>query len=137
MIETIKILHCIAMENYSIGTTQPLKTTQKMMMWFSMCSTDESSTQRQKQQYIVYTSVVLIIEVIGFVASLTYCFKYIITDFDGAAFAFMIGIGDFGLIYIMIAAIQLRQQIANIFESLSRIYKIRKFIQKFETLKCF
>lgn len=107
---------------------RPLATTQQMMIWYSMCSADKSVTCPQKRRYVAYTSVVLIIEMIGFVASLAYCIKFIRIDFDSAAFAFMVGIGDFGLIYIMIAAIQLRQQIADLFTSLSEIYKARKFL---------
>lgn len=116
---------------------QPLTRTRQMLTWLSMCSADESTTNWQKLGHIAYTMAVSFVIVIGFVTSLVYCFECISTDFNGAAFAFQIAIGEFGLIYFMINAIQRRQQIGNIFASLSTINESSKFncnhqIQLFE-----
>lgn len=106
---------------------QPLATTHQMMTWLSMCPTAESTIHRQKPAYIAYTLVILLLNVIAFATSLTYCLKYFFIDFDGATFAFMVAIGDFGLVYFLIAGILMRQQMVKIFTSLSIIYKISKF----------
>lgn len=106
---------------------QPLASTRQMMTWLSMCPADETTTLRQRTGYIAYTLAIAFVIVTGFVTSLVYCFEYGSIDFDGAAFAFQIAIGEFGLIYFMIDAIQMRQQVGNIFASLSTIYKSSKF----------
>lgn len=107
---------------------QPLPTTCLMMTWLSMCPADElTTTRQQKSGYIAYTLAVFILNVICFVASLVYCLKFFSIDFDGAAFAFMAAIGEFGLIYFMITAILMRHQIRNIFLNLSMIYKTSRF----------
>lgn len=104
---------------------RPLATTQLMMTWLSMCPPDESITRKQKWYYIACTSATLTISVISCVTSFAYCLKFISTDFDGAVFAFMVGIAEFGLIYIMIVAIHKRQMIDDTFMGLSKIYKTR------------
>lgn len=38
----------------------------------------------------------------------------------------MIAIGEFGIIYVMVAAIIMRHRIADIFEKLTMIYQSRK-----------
>lgn len=105
---------------------QPLATTQLMMAWLSMCSADESRFPRQQAGHIAHTLSVLVLIVSSFIASVAYCLKYFSINFNSATFAFMVAIGDFGLIYFMIAAIQMRQEIDSIFTSLSTIYKDRK-----------
>ena len=117
---------------------KPLATTQLMMTWLSMCPADESSTKRQKMAHIAYTLAVFIINVICLAASLVFCLEHISIDFDSAIFAFMVCIGEFGLIYFMIVSIQMRHQIAEIFTGLSTIYKSSKFTYRiFGKLKFF
>lgn len=106
---------------------QPLATTQLVMMWFCMCPTDESTTSRQKLAFVMHTVVNLFLHVVSVAASLVFCVKYIKIDFNGATFAFMIGIAELGLVYFLIVAVLMRHQIGNIFESLSTIYKSSKF----------
>lgn len=99
---------------------QPLATTRRMMTWLSMCSAKESSSARQKIAFVAYT-------LIGFVASIAFCWKYFTIDFNGATFAFLIAIGEFGVIYFMFVAILMCYQIESIFTSLSTIYKSSEF----------
>lgn len=106
---------------------QPLASTRQMMTWLSMCPADESATLRQRTGYIAYTLFVSFMIVTGFVTSVIYCFEFVSVDFDGAAFAFQIAIGEFGLIYFLIDAIEMRQQVGHIFTSLSTIYKSSEF----------
>lgn len=96
-----------------------------------MCSADESTTSRWKNVYIAHTLVALIIEMVGFAASLVYCLKFISIDFAGATFGFMTAIGGFGIIYVLIDGIRMRHQIDNIFTSLLKIYKSSKLISIF------
>lgn len=105
---------------------KPLASTQLMMTWLSMCSVDESTTSRQRTGYIAHTLFVLIVNVINIVGNLAYCLKFISIEFDGAIFAFMVVIGEFGVIYFMIVGILLRQQMDSIFTSLSTIYNRSK-----------
>lgn len=97
---------------------QPLASTRQMMMWLSMCTADESSTERQQKAYVAHTYAVLFLNLASFVASVVFCLKYISIDFDGAMFAFMTAIGEFGGIYIMIIAIRMHHQIDNFFHEL-------------------
>lgn len=106
---------------------RPLATTQLMMTWHSMCPADELTTPRQKVEHIAYTLAVLIVNVMCFVTSLAYCVKFFSIDFGGAAFSLMNAIGELGVIYFWVIAIRKRQQIGDIFTSLSAIYKGRKF----------
>lgn len=105
----------------------PLASTRQILTWLSMCPAKKSATSRQRSGYFLYTLAIATVIGIGFVTSVVYCFQFISIDFDGAAFAFQIAIGEFGLIYFMIAAIGMRHRIANIFTSLSKIYKNSKF----------
>lgn len=106
---------------------RPLATTQLMMTWLSMCPVDESITVRQKIGRIANTLFVFFLNVVLFVSSLAYCLKYFSVDFDGAAFGFMCIIGEVGMIYFMIVAIRMRQQIGEIFSNLSTIYEASMF----------
>lgn len=106
---------------------QPLATIRRVMTWLSMCPPDESSTERQRKAYVVHTLAILFFCVISFIASLTFCLKYVLVDFDGSTFAFMVAIIEFGVVYFMIAAILMRHQIQGIFSSLSTIYNRSKF----------
>lgn len=92
-----------------------------------MCPVDETTTRRQRIAYIAHTLAILIICVISITTGLAYCIKFISIDFDGAVFGFMAGIAEFGIIYVLIAAVQMRYQIELIFTGLSRIYKSSKF----------
>lgn len=106
---------------------QPLATIRRMMTWLSMCPPDETATERQKKAYVAHTLTVLFLNVISFIASLAFCLKYVLVDFDGATYAFMTTVGQFGLIYFMIIAILMRQQIRGVFLSMSTIYNSSKF----------
>lgn len=106
---------------------QPLATTRLMMMWLSMCPADGSSKEQQRMAYVAHTWAVLFFNVINFVSSVAFCWKYFSIDFNGAMFAIMIAIGEFGLIYFMIVAILMCHQIQSIFTSLSTICKRSKF----------
>lgn len=107
---------------------QPLATTRLMMMWLSMCPADESTTVRQKTVYVAHTWAVFMLNLFGFVANMVFIFKNVSIDFDGAMFAIMGAIGQVGLIYVHVVAIQMCRQIGNIFTSLSTIYENCKFI---------
>lgn len=109
---------------------QPLLTTNRMMMWLSMCSADQSSTQRQRIAYVAFTSAIFLVNLISFLASLTYVFTFFSTNFDNVVFSFMTMTGEFGMIYIMIVAILMKSEIVEIFKSLSTIYKTSKLIPK-------
>lgn len=106
---------------------EPLPTTRRMMVWLCMCPANESATHRQNVGYIAHTLVVLIICLISITTGLAYCLKFISIDFDGAIFGFMAAIAEFGIIYELIVALGMRYHIANIFTSLSTIYKTSKF----------
>lgn len=113
---------------------QPLATSRLLLEWLSMCPVDEStSTTRQKFGRIAHTLFVFMMNVICSVASAAYCIKFALVDFNSASFAFMIIIGQFGLIYFMIAAFRMRDQIGDIFTSLSMIYEkceLNSFVNK-------
>lgn len=106
---------------------QPLETTRRMMTWLCMHPADESTTPQQKLAYVTHTLVILFFHLVSFVASFVFFVKYVSIDFNGAIFAFMIGIGELGLIYFLIAAVLMRHQIESIFSSLSTIYESSEF----------
>lgn len=105
---------------------QPLETTHRMMTWLSMCTADESTDVRQKQAYVAHTLAVLFFNLLNFLESIAFCLKNLSIDFHGATFAFMIAIGELGLIYVTITIILMRHQVDSIFTSLSSIYKSSK-----------
>lgn len=104
-------------------TMQPLPTTRRVLMWLSMCTLDESTDAPQRRAYTVHTWAVLIINLICFTASLTFCVEFIKTDFESSTFAFMVASADSGMIYIFITAIHMRLQIDEIFNGLWTIYR--------------
>lgn len=105
---------------------RPLATTQLMMTWLSMCPADKSTSPWKKRFYVANTCTVFIANLIHFTASLVFCVKHYSVDFGGAAFAVMATSGTFGLMYSLIAALQMREPIGAIFTGLSTIYKTRK-----------
>lgn len=103
---------------------QPLATSRLMLEWISSCPVDESkTTPSQKFGQIAHTLFIVMINVNCSVASALYCIKFASIDFNGSLFAFMTTVGQFGLIYFMFAAFQMRHRIGCIFTSLSIIYK--------------
>lgn len=108
---------------------QPLPTTRRMMVWLSMCPSDQTTSRRQKINYIAYTLTILFVNLLSFLASLTFMTKFFSTDFDDVVFSCMTMTGEFGMIYIMIAAILMQNQIVEIFQNLSKIYKSSKLRQ--------
>lgn len=105
---------------------QPLATTRRIMIWHSMCPAHKSTTPRYKWIYIAHALTILILNVIGFISSLTYCLKFVSIDFNSATFAFMLTNAEFGAIYFMISGILMRHRIGSIFTNLSAIYKSSK-----------
>lgn len=101
---------------------QPLAATREIMIWLSMCPPDETSNATQRKRHTACTWAVLIINLIDFFASLTFCLDFIRSDFDSSTFAFCCAVGEFGLIYFFITAIRMRLQIDEIFNGLSTIY---------------
>lgn len=116
----------VSQKNVSLKM-QPLATTQRMMTWLSMCAANESTTLKQKRDYKAFSWAVFVSSIIGFTASLAYCLNFVFIDFNGAVFAFMAFIAEFGVIYFMIAAFIMRHKISDIFTNLSTIYKSSKF----------
>lgn len=105
---------------------QPMLATKRVMTWFSMCSTDESTSVPKKNAYRLHARVVLILNVVGFLSSSTFCVKFIRTDFDISTFAFMETTIQFGAIYFFIMATRMRLQFDQIFNGLWDIFKSRK-----------
>lgn len=103
---------------------QPLATSQLMLEWISSCPVDKlKTTPSQRIGQIVHTLLIVVINVNCSIASVAYCIKFASTDFNGSLNAFMIAIGQFGWIHFMFAAFRMRDQIGDIFSSLSIIYK--------------
>lgn len=106
---------------------RPLATTHLLMTWLSMCPADEPISRRQKICHVANTLTALIANLIHCTAGAAYCLRYFSVDFSGAAFAVMAAIGTIGLDYSLIMAIQMREQIGDIFRDLTAIHKTRKF----------
>lgn len=111
----------------TISKMPPLTTTHRWMTWLSMCPADGSATAVQRTIYIAHSLTFFILNVSCFSASLAFFLIFYSTDFDGAMFAFMIAIGQFGLIYFMLAAILMRYKIGCTFARLSTIYDSSKY----------
>lgn len=132
------ISQLLAMKKNCKPKVQPLATSRQMLMWLSMCPADELMEASRKNAYAAYTWIIFIINLISFIASLAFCSAYISTDFDSSTLAFMLSVGELGLIYFMIAGIRMRHQIEQIFKGLSTIYDSSKlFHWKYENLETF
>lgn len=106
---------------------QPLESARRLLTWHSMCpATSEPSTVQRRLAYIAYTLAVFVVNVMSFCSTLAFCWKYATIDFNGSTYALMVAIGALGWIYIMTAAILMCHQIADIFATLSTIYKHSK-----------
>lgn len=116
------IPHFVTKNHQITQEMQPLPTTHRVLIWLSMCPADEFATCTQKVLYLANTLFVLIVNTSSFFACLRYCIKNTSIDFDSSTFAFMVAIGEFGLIYSMIALIQMRHRIDDTFTSLTTIY---------------
>lgn len=106
---------------------KPLETAQRTMSWHCMCPADESSIARHKMAYIAYTFVIFICTVNGIITTFAYCLKFISINFDGAAFAFMVCVGELVVFYTFIVAILMQHRIGDLFVNLSTIYQNSKF----------
>lgn len=60
-------------------------------------------------------------------AHVAYIVTFLSSDLPGCLFAFLGVCGFWGVIYIMISAFIMRQEINNVFEHLTEIYEISKF----------
>lgn len=104
-------------------SSKMLKTTKRVMIWTGILPADKSATTGMKIAYIVFTFVVFVSTLSGFIAFSTYVVQFWSTDFVGCLHTSMcIGCG-FSTIYIMIIALFSRNKMASIFKHLSDIYK--------------
>lgn len=106
---------------------QPLATSKRMMTWISMCPPDESTNAQRKLAYTANTVTIAIFMAATFVSSVVFFSKFLLVDFDGAVYALLFAMGEFGVLYILTVALSMRHQIDNIYTSLACIYNSRKF----------
>lgn len=104
----------------------PLATTKRVMQWLALCPPNESSSELQKRGYQAFALFVFTINLVSFTASMAYSIKHFYDDFDGAMYSVMSNMSFFGLIYSMIIVNSMQQQVAEIFDRLSTIYRKSK-----------
>lgn len=102
--------------------TKPLATTQFMLTSLLVCPNDDSTTPIKKRHNIVFTSIIAATQWCGFLTSLSYMIKFVLSDFVGSLFALLAFIGHLILIYSFLTAFSLRQEIGDIFKHLQTIH---------------
>lgn len=104
----------------------PLATYQKVLMWQSICPTDENTTKWQKLAYKGFAFMLLISFGSITLAGVIFCAKYFTTDIELALFS-IYHIACYGsLFYVFAIVMVLRENLAGIFVSLSKIYDASK-----------
>lgn len=103
---------------------KPLKTFRRCLIWLSAY---ESSNNRQKLVYTVFTVATLALQIGVFTACSVFCWRFFSTDLGKCIFTFMVANCIFGSIYMTIIAITtMRPRVVEIFKDLSTIYKTSK-----------
>lgn len=106
---------------------KPLKTTQQVLIWLSMCPATEAPSAAKK---VAYRTITLTIFAFNFgcaISGFTYVFMYKSIDLKGCLFAFMASSATLVVLYTMSSAYYMRYEIKQLFEKLSIICSDSKF----------
>lgn len=107
---------------------QPLVTVKRILIWLCMTPPEKSASKWKKTQYFVFAFAVIFSFVFLLMAHVAYIAKFLTTNLPGCLFAFLGVCGFWGVLYIMISAFIMRQEMNNIFDHLAEIYEFSKCI---------
>lgn len=107
---------------------KPLATIHRCLIWLSVHPAEKSVKKWQKITHTIFAVCILAIQILAFVASLVFCWKFFSIDLEKCLFAFMIVAGAFGSIYMMaVAIVMMRRKVGAFFKDLTTIYDACKY----------
>lgn len=86
-----------------------------------MCTPDANTSKVNRIAYVGVVSIILLLNVVAFIAHVLFFVKFLSTDLQGALFAFMTIWAYFIMMYTVINAISLKSKMNQIFEKLTEI----------------
>lgn len=106
---------------------KPLKTCQRVLMWFCVCPTNEAITKSEKMAHKILTFFLVASIMSIFVSCSIYFWKFVLIDLEEALNAVYQNAGLFSALYMFVVVYLSRPQINAIFDDLSEIYRKSEF----------
>lgn len=114
----------------------PLITNRRMLTWLCVYPAEGGTTKWKKLAHISLTIIALAISLSSFGMS-TYAFLHSMdTDLETSLFCLLQMVGEMNVAYIIVVTVFYREEITEILESLSKIYKKRKIATSFLFREC-
>lgn len=105
---------------------KPLVTSQRVLIWLCMCSSERIASQSKKLMYAIFGLISVLSTIVGLIAAVTFVYKYMFTSLELTLYVLMNVSGGAGLLYSWAVAFTARDKVNAIFERLSLIYDASK-----------
>lgn len=112
-----------------------LPTARIVLTWLCVYPPDVSVSNAKRKIHYIFTLIVIALQVIVFGVGLAFMLRYIMTDMAHSLFAFSVSLAHLAMIYVIIVAFFLRNEIPTIFETLQNIYNTCKIYAREKTNK--
>lgn len=105
----------------------PLITVKETLIWLSICRPPESEIKFKRITRTIFSVMVFVSHVCGFIAHFAYVFKFGLCDPEGSILALNCAVEFICATYVLATVFVLRYRIRVIFKQLSNIYDTCKF----------
>lgn len=107
---------------------EPLVTNRRCLTWLCICEADKSTNRWKKFAHAIYAVTVVVGCIGAFASSFAYSWKFASIDLGKSLFSLMFVAAEITAIYsALVGMILMRHKIDPIFNSLSTIYRARKY----------
>lgn len=100
---------------------KPLSSIQQTLSWFCVCPFDGSPSCWKRNARLLFTIMILVINVGALASSTVFFYKYLSTNLEGSLYALSIIIAFGGMFYVALIALLMRQKVTAALGSLASI----------------
>lgn len=115
------------LESLTIKKMKPLSTTQKMLAWLCICPDGNPSNRWKRLAHICFAVGISTVLVTAIASSIAFALKNFSIDLNRSLFAVQQTFAYLPLVYMCIISVIMRNEIAELFTSLGKIYDASKY----------